>query len=125
MARILLVDDEIHILTVLSMLFKSRGDEVETAHGGDAAIVLLKSHDFDLMVSDMRMKPISGLDVLKSAKQLRPEMPVIMVTAYDTVETAREALALGAAAYLRKPFDNDELLSIADDSLGGGKAGSG
>lgn len=117
MARVLLVDDEIHILTVLHMLFKSRGDEVTTARGGEEAISILQSQGFDLMVSDIRMKPINGLDVLKAAREQHPEMPAIMVTAYDTAESNREALALGATAYLKKPFDNDELLRIAEKAI--------
>jgi DNA-binding NtrC family response regulator len=117
MARVLLVDDEIHILTVLHMLFKSRGDDVTTARGGQEAISILEEQGFDLMISDIRMKPVNGLEVLKVARERYPEMPVIMVTAYDTAESNREALALGAVAYLKKPFDNEELLGIADKAI--------
>ncbi|MDA0321672.1 MAG: response regulator [Verrucomicrobia bacterium] len=117
MARVLLVDDEIHILTVLHMLFKSRGDEVTTARGGQEALTILEKQEFDLMVSDIRMKPINGLEVLRVARDRYPKMPAIMVTAYDAAEANREALALGAAAYLTKPFDNEELLGIAEKAI--------
>lgn len=117
MAHVLLVDDEANILTVLSMLFRIRGDRVATANGGERACELLRQEAFDLMVSDLRMKPINGMEVLRFARECRPEMPVIMVTAYDTVEAAQQALALGAFAYIKKPFDNRQLLELADEAM--------
>lgn len=117
MARILLVDDEVNILTVMSMLFTCRGDEVVTAHGGERAQRLLEAEAFDLMICDIRMKPVNGMEVLAFAREHSPRTAAIMVTAYDAVDAATRALELGAHAYLKKPFENDELLRLADEAM--------
>ncbi len=110
MAKILLVDDEPSILSVLSTLLKAEDYEVVPALGGEKARDLLNSEEFDLMLSDIRMTPVDGMALLKLANQGHPSMPVIMLTAYGSVETAIEALKLGAFDYITKPFKVDELL---------------
>lgn len=110
MATILLVDDEPSILSVLSTLLKAEGYDVTPSLGGEKARNLLNSEDFDLMLSDIRMTPVDGMQLLKIAHQRKPSMPVIMLTAYGSVETAIEALKLGAFDYITKPFKVDELL---------------
>jgi len=110
MARILLVDDEPSILSVLTTLLKAEGYEVVSAVGGEKASDLLGSEEFDLMISDIRMTPMDGMELLKLARRDCPTMSVIMVTAYGSVETAIDALKLGAFDYVTKPFKVDELL---------------
>lgn len=110
MAKILLVDDEPSILSVLSVLLKAEGYEVVPCDGGEKAIELIKNTPFDLMISDIRMRPIDGMALLKLATEHQPSMSVLMVTGYGTVETAVESLKLGAFDYITKPFKLDELI---------------
>ncbi len=110
MARILLVDDEPSILSVLTALLKAEKYEVVPALGGEKARDLIMTETFDLMISDIRMSPVNGRELLRLAHDERPNLPVIMLTAYGSVETAIEALKLGAFDYVTKPFKVDELL---------------
>jgi len=110
MAKILLVDDEASILSVLSVLLKAEGYEVVPVDNGEKAIELIKSTPFDLMISDIRMRPVDGITLLKSARELRPTMSALMITGYGTIETAVESLKYGAFDYITKPFKVDELL---------------
>ena len=117
MACILLVDDEPSILSVLSTLLKAEGYEVEAALGGEKAKECLAADEFDLMISDIRMSPINGMQLLQTAHDERPGMSVVMLTAYGSVETAVEALKLGAFDYVTKPFKVDELLITVQRAL--------
>jgi DNA-binding NtrC family response regulator len=110
MSRVLLVDDEPSILSVLSTLLKAEGYDVVSVLGGEKAKELLTSEEFDLMLTDIRMSPVNGVELLKLAHSERPAMSVIMLTAYGSVETAIEALKFGAFDYITKPFKVDELL---------------
>jgi len=110
MAKILLVDDEASILSVLSVLLKAEGYEIMPVDNGEKALELIKSTPFDLMISDIRMRPIDGITLLKAAREHRPSMSVLMITGYGTVETAVESLKYGAFDYITKPFKVDELL---------------
>lgn len=110
MARILIVDDEPSILNVLSTLLKGQGHDCVPARGGEQAKDILRQEQFDLMISDIRMTPLDGLELLKLAKRMRPDMVVIMLTAYGSVETAVVAMKEGAFDYVTKPFKVDELL---------------
>ena len=117
MPHILLVDDEPSILSVLSTVLKSEGHDVVPVDTGDKAKELLLTDDFDLMISDIRMSPVNGMELLRIAHQRRNGMPVIMLTAFGTVQTAVEALKLGAFDYLTKPFKVDELLITVKRAL--------
>jgi two-component system, NtrC family, response regulator PilR len=117
MSRILLVDDEPSILSVLSTLMRSQGFEVVPVLGGDKAKDILTSEQFDLMISDIRMSPVDGIELLKYAKSVKPGMSAIMITAYASVETAVEAMKLGAFDYVTKPFKVDELLITVQRAL--------
>ena len=122
MPRILLVDDEPSILSVLSTLLKAEGYEVVAMLGGEKAQELIPSEEFDLMISDIRMSPVNGMDLLRRSHEERPGMPVIMLTAYGSVETAIEALKLGAFDYVTKPFKVDELLITVQRAIEYNKA---
>jgi two-component system, NtrC family, response regulator PilR len=117
MARVLLVDDEPSILSVLSTLLKAESYEVVPVLGGEKARELIRSELFDLMISDIVMSPVNGMELLRQAHDERPQMPVIMLTAYGSVETAIEALKLGAYDYVTKPFKVDELLITIQRAL--------
>lgn len=117
MARILLVDNEASILSVLTTLLKAEGHEVTPLHESDKASEHIRTRNYDLVILDIRMTPVDGMTLLKLARETQPTMPVIMFTAYGTVETAIEALKLGAFDYLRKPFKVDELLITVQRAL--------
>jgi DNA-binding NtrC family response regulator len=123
MAKILLVDDEPSILSVLSTLLKAEDYTVVAVLGGEKARdIITSSEEFDLMISDIRMSPVNGIELLKLAHTGRPSMAVIMLTAYGSVETAIEALKLGAFDYITKPFKVDELLITVQRALEYNKA---
>ncbi len=117
MAKIMLVDDEPSILSVLSVLLKAEGYEVVSVDNGEKAVELIKSTPFDLMISDIRMRPIDGMALLKLAREQQPSMSVLMITGYGSVETAVEALKVGAFDYITKPFRVDELLITVQRAL--------
>lgn len=110
--RILVVDDDEDILTMLSALFRSDGYEVVISRGAeDAANILKNERPFQLAVSDVRMRPVDGMWLLDWIIKEKPDLPVVMITAYYTPEKETEALKKGAKAYLQKPFSATELLA--------------
>lgn len=117
MARILLVDDEPRMLSLLNSLLKAEGYEIVSAQDGSKVPGLLSSDPFDLMITDIRMTPVDGMELLKIARSARPTMPVIILTAYGSVETAIEAMKLGTFDYVTKPFKMDELLITIQRAL--------
>ena len=107
--RLLIVDDERGIVIALKGLFTKEGYAVETAQSGEEALAKVQAGQFHVIITDLNMKGISGLDLLRSVRQLDPECSVLMITAYGTQRIAVEAMKAGAEDYLPKPFDNDEL----------------
>jgi len=110
MYSILIVDDEPNYLIVLSELLQDEGYEVFTAPGGAQGFKMVKELDLDLVITDMQMPEVDGLQLLLNIKDYNDELPVIMITAYAQVEKAVAAMQAGAFSYLAKPFSNDELL---------------
>src|SRR3974377_2044236 len=110
METILVVDDEVNYLTVMEALLGGEGYEVLTAPGGQEALKIAGSADLDLVLTDMKMPKVSGIELLGELKRLYPDLPVIMMTAYGTVEKAVAAMKTGAFDYILKPFKNEELL---------------
>jgi len=117
MARILIVDDEPSVLSVLSSLLKGQGFDIQPSLGGEKAVEYLKNESFDLMLTDIRMDPVDGLELLKIARSRHPTMSVMVVTAYGSVETAVQAMKEGAFDYVTKPFKVDELLITVQRAL--------
>jgi len=114
-AKILVVDDEPHICQILWRWLTSDGYECVTAHSGEVARKLLESGNFQLVVSDIMMPGMSGIDLLSIIKTRFPDVAVIMATAVDDRNTATLSLELGAYGYVMKPFDkNDVLISVAN-----------
>ena len=116
-ATILVVDDERSMREMLSIVLQREGYRVLLADGGRAALDLLNQEPVDLLVSDIRMPDMSGVDVLREAKQADPALIGIMVTAFASTESAVEALRLGAHDYLTKPFDVDELKAKVREAI--------
>jgi two-component system, NtrC family, response regulator PilR len=108
-ARILVVDDELSMRELLSIVLKREGYQVLLADNGQAALDVLKQEPIDLLISDIKMPDMSGVDVLRAAKAVDQDVLAIMVTAFASTETAVEAMRLGACDYLSKPFDIDVL----------------
>lgn len=108
--KILVVDDEPRILSLLQSVLRTEGLEVVSAKDGPTAIGLLKAQKFDLIISDIRMSPMDGMELFRLARIECPDMPVILLTAFGTVATAIEAMKNGAFDYLTKPFKVDELI---------------
>jgi two-component system NtrC family response regulator len=109
METILVVDDEKNYLLVLSEILQDEGYEVLTAQGGHEALDIQKSSDLDLILTDMKMPGMDGIELLENIKALDPDLPVIMMTAHGTVDKAVEAMQKGAYSYILKPFDNERL----------------
>jgi len=107
--KILIVDDEELILNSLGLELEGEGYEVSLAADGEEAIAILRENYFDLIITDLMMEGLNGLEVLKVAKQIDPEIAVVILTGYGEVASAIEALRLGAADYLLKPCDCKEL----------------
>jgi len=110
METILVVDDEKNYLTILSAVLEDEGFEVLTAPGGFEALEVHKSSDLDLILTDMKMPKMDGIGLLENIKESDPDLPVIMMTAYGTVDKAVEAMQKGAYTYVLKPFDNERLI---------------
>jgi DNA-binding NtrC family response regulator len=117
MAQILLVDDEKSVRSTLLLILKKVGHIVESAANGNEAIEKLKHQFFDIVITDLKMEPLNGLEVLRKVKEMNPSAEVIVMTAYGTVESGVEAMRLGAYDYIQKPFDKDEFLILIAKAL--------
>ena len=117
METILIVDDEKNYLVVLEALLGPEGYETITADSGPNALRFIRESDLDLVITDMKMPGMSGMELLEESKQIKPELPVIMMTAYGTIELAVEAMKKQAYDYITKPFQNEELKLIIKKAL--------
>ena len=107
---ILVVDDDPHILEVLETRLSSAGFRTITAAGGQEAMEILHSQQVDLMISDVRMPVLGGMELLKEVRELQPELPIIFLTAYGTIPDAVRAIKAGAVEYFTKPFNGRDLV---------------
>ncbi len=110
--RILLVDDESGILDTLRILLRGNGYDVVAALSGREAIEMLPGTSPDIVLTDIRMPGLTGLEVMAKAHEIDPETAVILMTAQASLQTAVQAVNEGAYYYLQKPFANEELLAI-------------
>ena len=110
MAHILLVDDQSSMRLTLTALLKGAGHTLAQAGTGDAAIEKIQKNDFDVVITDLKLDKITGLEVLGAAKDANPQTEVIMLTGYGSIETAVAAMKAGAIDYLTKPIDTEELM---------------
>jgi two-component system response regulator AtoC len=112
--KILVVDDELLMRSFAAEALRRRGKEVFLAENGRVAIQKMEKESFDLVLSDVKMPEKTGIDVLKAAKELQPASLVILATAYGTIESAVEAMRLGAFSYLIKPYTPEALEALLD-----------
>ena len=116
-AKILCVDDEPVILDSFRKILVLDGYCVDTVENGKEALGLIQSHHYDFVFTDLKMPEMDGVDVTKSVKHLRPDIDVVIITGYATVETAVECMKFGAMDYVQKPFTEDELLDFVKKIL--------
>lgn len=114
---ILVVDDDISHCTILQALLRGWGYNVALANSGRQALEQVREQVFDLVLCDVRMAEMDGIATLKEIKTLNPAIPVLIMTAYSSVETAVEALKTGALDYLIKPLDFDNLQATLEKAL--------
>jgi len=115
--RILIVDDEASLRDMLMILLEREGYQVTAADNGQIALDLIQSTTFDLIVSDMKMPRLNGLELLRKVREQDIDTPVLMITAFSSTEDAVEAMKLGAYDYITKPFKNDEIRLVIKNAL--------
>nr|WP_321402952.1 sigma-54 dependent transcriptional regulator [uncultured Desulfobacter sp.] len=111
MERILIVDDEKHYPMIIGEVLSEEGYTPFTASSGMEALDILNTQPIDLVLSDVKMPGMSGIDLLEKAKQIKPDLPVIIMTAFGSVEKAVEAMHKGAYTFILKPFENEALIA--------------
>ncbi len=117
MANILIVDDEQSYRQLLSLVFEESGHSIRIAKNGREGLALLNEDPADIVISDVRMPDMDGISLLREARGILPDIGVILMTAFATVETAREAFILGADDFIQKPFDVEELKVLVKKTL--------
>ncbi|MFZ5642976.1 MAG: sigma-54-dependent transcriptional regulator [Bacillota bacterium] len=115
--KILIIDDEEHMCWALEKAMKQEGYQVTTTTRGRTGIGLIREESPSLVILDLKMPEMDGMEVLKQIKEINPRLPVVMLTAHGTIETAIEAMKMGASDYLTKPFDLDELKLVIKQNL--------
>jgi excisionase family DNA binding protein len=116
--RILVVDDEASIRDLLSKTLALADYDVDTAPDGRSALERLRLYPYDLLIVDLKMPGMDGLAVVREAKRLKADLPVIIITGYSTESAAIEALNLGVTSYLTKPFKVSQVLANAAKAMG-------
>ncbi|HPL63141.1 MAG: response regulator [Syntrophales bacterium] len=119
MEKILIVDDEVHVLNLLRKFFASRGYDVHTATTGETAIEIVRSEHPEIVLLDIIMPGMGGLEVLQEIRKIDPDIGVIMATAVLDQKTAKVALEMGAYDYVTKPFDFDYMETVLLVKLAG------
>ena len=117
MSNILIVDDEQSYRQLLSLVFEGDGHTIRTAINGRDALEILQTEPADVVISDVKMPDMDGIEMLQALRETQPELGVILMTAFASVETAREAFKLGADDFIQKPFDVEELKLIVKKTL--------
>jgi nitrogen regulation protein NR(I) len=115
--QVLIVDDEPNLRKILSHQLSRDGYDVLTAEDGEQGLALLREHHIDLVITDLKMPKVDGMTLLKRALDEEPELPIVLITAHGTIDTAVEALKTGAFDFVTKPFDKDEVRQIVAKAL--------
>ena len=111
--RILVLDDDPIVTLSCKRILGAEGYSISTVERGEDALSKLSKEDFDLLISDVRLPDISGMEVLKEARVIKPKTDVVIITGYPTLEDAKESTRLGASEYIEKPFTPDFMLNVA------------
>jgi len=111
--RILVLDDDPVVTLSCKRILGAEGYSISTVEKGEDALNKLSKEEFDLLISDVRLPDISGMEVLKEARVIKPKTDVVIITGYPTLEDAKESTKLGAAEYIEKPFTPDFMLNVA------------
>ena len=114
---VLIVDDEKNILLTLSQSLEVLQLETDTATNGEEALAKLKEKEFGLILLDIRMPGMDGMEVLRQVREIRPDIRIIMISAYGTIEVAVEAMKLGAVDFIQKPFSPEEVRALVSRVL--------
>ncbi len=114
--RVLIIDDEVEFATTLCQRLKLRKYEVMEAHNGAAGVKAVEDSAFDIVLLDLKMPDMDGLEILAIIREKRPQTKVIMLTGHGSGEAGQQALAMGAHAYLMKPVDFKELLQTVGEA---------
>jgi len=125
MAKILLVDDDPAILKIFQLLLSTEGHDVLTTGNGEEAVRIVQQERIDLLVSDVRMSPMDGFEVLRLAREARPDLRVLMVSAYGSEASVERASRMGAFGFIVKPPDPRELVTSVNEALAEGAAEEG
>jgi len=116
--KILIVDDEPDMLKLLSMTIQRKAPyQVTTTNNPVEALELVKGGGFDLIISDLKMPGLDGIELLDAVKRLNPDIPVILMTAYGTIESASEAMEKGGFDFITKPFRIEQILFTIDKAM--------
>lgn len=116
-ARILAVDDEAVVLDSFRRILVLEGFDIDTVETGPEALTLVQRNDYDFVFTDLKMPGMDGVEVVKAVKHLRPDVDMVVITGYGTIETAVETLQHGASEYVQKPFTADELAEFVNKLL--------
>ncbi len=114
---ILVVEDDESQRRIIEYNLRQKGYEITSVDSAEKALAVLEKSEFYLLVSDMKLPGMSGIEFMKKAKEMRPELPVVFITAFGTIEKAVEAMRLGAYDYITKPFDRDEFLLTIEKAV--------
>lgn len=117
-ARVLVVDDEAAVLGLLGKFLTDAGYSVDTAGDGPTAVELITANNYDLLITDLKMPGMHGLEVVRRARTKSLYMPIIIITGFSTEATAVEAANLGVSGYIRKPFRSENVMALAARCLG-------
>lgn len=115
--KVLVIDDERIVLDSISKILKEENFTVEVSMSGRQGLQSATQNDYDLVLTDLRMPDIGGMRILRDVKRVKPAVPVVMITGFGTVKSAVQAMKLGAAEYLEKPFSPDQLVKTVNSAL--------
>src|SRR4029078_3002168 len=121
MTRILVIEDDTREAASLARVLQTEGYEVVTVERGDEGLKLAQSEPFHLVLTDLRMPGVDGLQLLRQMRALKPRLPIVLMTAFGTTDDIIEATRHGAFEYLRKPFKIEEFLSVVGQAVAAGK----
>jgi two-component system, NtrC family, response regulator PilR len=117
MAKILVIDDDAAVLKSIGVLLKSEGHDTILELDSEKAVQSIKSKKYDLIITDIRMEPIDGIEILQLAHKLHPATPIVIVSAITAEETKKLGYSLGCKAYIKKPFKINEVVDAVREAL--------